>query len=141
MVRQKFLEEAHSWIGTRYHHCACVKATADQKGGVDCIMILVACGKAAGIVKPDFDPRPYDQHWYEHRSEELYLKGILDHCKRTETPQPGDIALYKFGRTVSHGAIYIDQEHILHAFAENREVCITEHRMISNRFHSYWSID
>lgn len=139
--RELFVQEALTWVGTRYHHQACVKRHGNAAGGVDCIMILIASAKVAGLVPQDFDPRPYDQHWYLHRDEEKYLNGILNFCTRTETPQRGDIALYKFGRVVSHGAIYLDADHVLHAFAEHREVCITESRTLADRFHSYWSLD
>ena len=142
-VRQRFVAEALSWLGTRYHHGAMVKGDAKQHGGVDCIMLMVAAGRAAGKVSPDFDPRPYPQYWYMHRDEEKYLNGIIGYCTRTESPQRGDIVLYKFGRTVSHGAIYLDETQILHAYAENpmRCVCISDSRDLASRFHSYWSID
>ena len=139
--REAFVEEAISWIGTRYHHAAMIKRTDEQDGGVDCIMLLVAAGRAAGKVAKDFDPRPYPQYWYLHRDEEKYLNGIVGYCSRTPSPQRGDIALYSFGRTVSHGAIYLDENYVLHAYAPNKVVCITESRAIADRFHSYWSID
>ena len=134
--RELFVAEAMTWIGTPYHHAAMVKGA-----GVDCIMLMVAAGRAAGKVAEDFDPRPYPQLWYLHRDEEKYLNGIIGYCSRTIFPQQGDIALYKFGRTVSHGAIYIDTTNILHAHAPDKQVCISDSRDLAHRLHSYWSID
>ena len=135
-ARERFVEEALTWLGTRYHHAAMIKGA-----GVDCIMLMVAAGRAAGKIPPDFDPRPYDQYWYMHRDEEKYLNGIIGYCVRTIAPQRGDIVLYKFGRTVSHGAIYLDDTRILHAHAPDKQVCISDSRDLEHRFHSYWSID
>ena len=70
--RHVIVREARSWVRTPYH------AQADIKGaGVDCGMLLVRVFVDSGLVPP-FDPRPYADDWYLHRSEERYLGFIFD---------------------------------------------------------------
>ena len=110
-IRERIAAEAQSWLGTPYHHHAMVKGA-----GVDCAMILVAVYRSAGLLPPDFDPRPYPQDWHLHRDAERYLGHILRYCRETTTPQRGDIAVWKFGRTFSHGAICMGGSDIIHSY-------------------------
>lgn len=104
--------EALSWVGTPYHH------QADVKGrGVDCAMLLVRVFVDTGIV-PAFDPRPYTPDWYMHRDEERFLGWISkfgDPVPEGSPLEPGDVALYKFGRCVSHGGIVVEPGIMVHA--------------------------
>jgi len=105
--------ESRSWLGTPYHHQARVKGA-----GVDCAMLLCEVFEACGMI-PHIDPRPYPPDWHLHRSEEKYLGWIekyADPVLDDEDPQPGDVVLYKFGRTVSHAGIVIDWPMIIHAY-------------------------
>lgn len=87
----------------------------DIKGaGVDCAMLLVRVFQAAGLV-PDFDPRPYDPAWHLHQRDEKYLGFLLQYADEVESPEPGDIVVYKFGHCFAHGAIVIEWPTILHA--------------------------
>jgi len=110
-LRKRIVEEAYSWLGTPYHHQAMVKGA-----GVDCAMILVAIYREAGLLPADFDPRPYPQDWHLHRDEERYLGWVLKVCHETDTPQLGDVAVWKFGRTFSHGAVYVGDNKIIHSY-------------------------
>lgn len=111
-VRQRVVQEALAWLGTPYRHCADVKGQ-----GVDCAMFLVRVYRAVGLI-PDIDPRPYSPEWHLHRSEEKYL-GWLDQyadCAPDSTaPQPGDVCVWRFGRTFSHGGIVVPGDEFVHA--------------------------
>ncbi|MGH6864514.1 MAG: hypothetical protein ACRECN_09680, partial [Methylocella sp.] len=102
--RTAIVREARSWIGTPYH------AQADVKGaGVDCGMLLVRVFVDCGLCEP-FDPRPYADDWYLHRSEERYLGFIVDRTKEVDPsagsgPLPGDVMVFRYGRCYSHGGI------------------------------------
>ena len=101
------------WLNTPYHHGAAVCGA-----GVDCLMLLCCVYAAANIV-PWVDPRPYPRDWMLHRSDEVYLAGLQRHATRLPegaTPQPGDIATFRFGRTYSHAAIVTDWPNIVHAY-------------------------
>lgn len=110
--RSLVVGEARKWIGTPYHACADVKGA-----GVDCGMLLVRVFVDVGLLTP-FDPRPYVEDWHLHRSEELCLGFVRDRCREVPRPLPGDLALFRYGRCYSHGAIvtYSDPISILHAF-------------------------
>lgn len=109
--RSQVVAEARRWIGTPYHHHGRVLGV-----GVDCAQILCAVYEACGLVD-HIDPGNYARDWHLHRSEELYL-GWLMKAGATEvaSPQPGDVAVFRFGRTWSHGGILIDADQVVHAY-------------------------
>lgn len=121
-IRAAVVEEAKTWLGTRYHHHANVKG-----GGVDCAMILVEVFSKAGVIEW-FDPRPYPTDWMLHKNEEKYLSFVLPHAREITRPnvKPGDIALYRFGRTFSHSAIIIDWPMAIHAYIMEKAVVWTD---------------
>ena len=118
IVRDAVIAEAKTWLNTPYHHQACIKGV-----GVDCAMLLVAVYRACGLI-PAIDPRPYSPQWMLHREQEQFLGWIAQHGDETATPSPGDILVWRFGRTYSHGAIVIDTDGtIVHAYQQAR--CVT----------------
>lgn len=106
----RVLDEARSWLGTPYVHSAGVKGA-----GVDCAMLLVRVYHNAGII-PDIDPRGYSTQWHLHRTEEKYLEWIHQHADRVETPEPGDVVLFRFGRAAAHGGIVVNWPSIIHSY-------------------------
>lgn len=109
--RAAVVAEAHTWIGTPYHHHARLKGI-----GVDCAQILIAIYPGLGLAKA-VEPGAYPTDWHLHHSEEMYVRWILEAGGvRTSSPQPGDIALFKFGRTFSHGAIHVDGDLLIHSY-------------------------
>jgi len=128
--------EAREWLGTPYHHAGRVKG---PQGGVDCGMLLIEVYSRAEIV-PVFDPGFYTSDWYFHRDEEQYLGWIARYCDRIDAPEVGDIVLYRFGRTASHGGIVIEPGYLLHAYRPARQVEIIEMRTLDDRVDSYWRV-
>ena len=122
-ARAAVVAEAMSWVGTPYHHHARIKGV-----GVDCAQILIAVYAAAGVV-PAMDVGHYPTDWMLHRSEEVFAGWIEQAgAAPVDEPQPGDIALFKFGRCFSHGAIVIGPQQVVHA-------CITAGRVCTLRTH------
>lgn len=109
-LRQAIVQEALTWQGTPYHHQARIKGV-----GVDCVMLLCEVYQAVGLLDP-MDPRPYSSQWHLHHHEERYLNGILRYAKMVTQPKMGDVALFKFGRCFSHGAIIIGHRRLIHAY-------------------------
>src|SRR5437588_7252844 len=89
--RAAVLTEASAWLSTPYHPHGRVRGA-----GVDCLTLLVEVYGRAGILS-DIDVPNYSPQWHLHHSEELYLIGIGRHCVEVSSPQPGDIAVFKFG--------------------------------------------
>ncbi len=111
--RQKLVAEALSWLGTPYHHLADVKGV-----GVDCAMLLVRVCANVGLVAAELDPRPYAPDWHLHRGDELFLKWLEVYGTPIDRGfvQAGDVAVWRFGRTFSHGAFVVDGDgSIVHA--------------------------
>lgn len=101
---------ARSWVGTPFHHMARLKGV-----GVDCAQLLAAVYEEAGIV-PKIDLGFYRQDEYIHLGRERYKSFIELYGVPVETPKPGDVALYRFGSAVGHGAIVVEWPQIIHAY-------------------------
>ena len=100
---------ARTWLRTPFHHGASVKGH-----GVDCLHFIAAAYREAGVVSVTDIPS-YQWQWNLNRGAETYLEGILRYAHEVESPQPGDIALWKIGRCFSHAAVVIDWPHVIHA--------------------------
>lgn len=130
--RAAVVAEARQWLRTPYHHMGRVKGA-----GVDCATLLAEVYARAGVVPPVAIPF-YPPDWHLHRDAERYLKFVLEHAielpaissrlSSTKAPLkadsaepiapfPADIALWRFGRCFSHGAIVIDWPLVIHAYA------------------------
>ena len=121
--RDEIIAEALTWLGTPYQHAQMVKGA-----GVDCGMILVGIFSAVGLIPPEFRPKPYAPDWHMHRSEEKYLdqiKGFAHEIERNQA-QRGDVVVFKFGRTFSHGAVIIDASLVLHAALKDGKVTLAD---------------
>lgn len=103
---------AESWLGTPYHHMASVKG---PQGGVDCAFFLIDVYATAGIADR-FVPAYYPQDWHLHRDAERYLDEVRQRCGTVEFPLPGDLIVFKYGRTFSHGGIIIEWPKLIHSF-------------------------
>jgi cell wall-associated NlpC family hydrolase len=115
--RAAVIAEAESWIGTPYHHAARVKGA-----GVDCLTLLAEAYERAGVIAHAEIPF-YPPDWNLHRSAELYLGGVLEHAREIAgPPEPGDIAVFKFGRCFAHGAIVTAWPLLIHAHARAKMV-------------------
>jgi len=130
---------AQEWLRTPYHHRGRIKGA-----GVDCAMLLAEVYAEAGFVAPLAVPH-YPPDWHLHRDAERYLGVLLNHAVEyvpdftaTDHPHPdptplrgrereggalptrpilpADIALWRFGRCFSHGAIVVDWPVVIHAY-------------------------
>ncbi len=142
-LRRRVVEVARSWLGTPYHHHARVKGQ-----GVDCAQILAAVYEESGIVE-HIDLGDYARQWHLHQSDELYLQW-LERCGASRiatTPRPGDIGVWKFGLTHSHGGIVVEggpDPLILHSYIKSRRgvtLCrASENPLAGAEASQYWSI-
>lgn len=122
-LRVRVVAEARSWIGTPYRQQGYVKG---RDGAVDCAMLLVGAYVGAGVFEP-FDPRPYPPTWYMHHSEERYLGWMQALADEVETPQLGDIVVWRFGRCFSHSGLVLEGcTSVVHASAPHIECCAAD---------------
>lgn len=116
MAMDDVVKEAYTWLGTPHVNDSKVKGK-----GVDCGMLLIACLENTGRVKKgEIQVEPYSNEWHLHHSEEWFLSTVEKYCKRIplEFIEPGDFLLYKFGRCVSHGGVYVGNNQEIHALVE-----------------------
>jgi NlpC/P60 family putative phage cell wall peptidase len=123
-LRAAIIAEAKSWVGTPFAHRAMVKGA-----GVDCAQLVRLVFIACGVLSETVDPGLYPSQWHLHRDEERYLNWGYRLAIEVPRPQPADVAIWRFGRVFSHAGIVIDDERVLHAFADNHEVTIDLMRM------------
>ena len=112
--RERVVAEARRWIGTPYHSGAKVLGV-----GVDCVQLLIAAYEGAGVLFPgEVETGYYSPQWHLHRSEELYLRGVMRFCDKVAEGDelPGDVALFRYGRTVSHGGLVSKWPYVIHSY-------------------------
>lgn len=132
--RAAVVEQARRWTGAAYHHRAAVYPGPGERGAVDCARILIETFAAAGLIER-FDPGEYAPDWHLHRGEERYLAVVERYCRlvdedfsplavRSEyfNAAPGDVLMWRWGRTYSHSAIVTAWPLVVHAFAPERFV-------------------
>ena len=134
--RAAVVEEAYTWLRTPYHHAARVKG-----GGVDCGMLLAEVFERAGVM-PRVEPESYPADWAVHQGGERFLALVQQHAHQVDEPQPGDIALFRWGRCLSHGSIVIRWPLIIHAYVHAGEVVLDDaqgNADLARRLAGFWS--
>ncbi len=130
---EKIVSETLSWIGTPFRHRARVKGQ-----GVDCAMFLAEVYEKTGMI-PKVDVPHYSPDHMKHRNKELLLGVVLKYFDLTEEPVSGGIALWQFGRNISHDAIVIDWPTCIHTPSSGR-VCRfdAEREIEKSRFRGFY---
>ena len=111
--RAAVVAEAMTWLRTPYHHHARIKGA-----GVDCAQLLCAVFEACGLVAR-VETGFYPVDWHLHHSRELFSEWLAAHARalQRDTPAlPGDVWLFRYGRTFSHGAIYVGDGLLVHSY-------------------------
>lgn len=135
--RAAVAREAEQWLRTPYHDHARLKGV-----GVDCAMLNCEVYERAGVVG-HVDPGDYEPQWGLHRDEEKYIAMLLHFgFHEVQTPGLGDIAVFKFGRTFSHGGIFVGPDLLVHAYinAHVMHTRLTEAPLADRpvKFFSFW---
>jgi cell wall-associated NlpC family hydrolase len=123
MDRARLVAIARSWIGTPY-----VKGARIKGAGVDCGTFLGEVLIEAGLATCEAvygGLGVYQQDWWQHASEEMYMLRVLRHAQkamegvayRTTKIEPGNLILARVvgSRKYNHGAIVLDWPLIAHA--------------------------
>lgn len=111
MSGKDIAKAACGWLGTPHVNNAKVKGK-----GVDCGMLLIAAVEdAKGIEKDSVKIKPYSNEWHLHRDEEWFKSYVEKYCDKVDDLQVGDFLMYQYGRCISHGAIYIGNDTVIHA--------------------------
>jgi len=111
--RAAITNAALSWINTPYRQCARIKGV-----GCNCAQFLFGVALEAGVIPADSpEPRWYTPQFATHQKEERLIEYVKAYgAVEVDAPKPGDIVLYKTGRSHGHAAIVIEwPEKIIHA--------------------------
>lgn len=134
--RDAVVAEALTWLRTPYHHLGDIKGV-----GVDCAMLLVRIYGSVGVIPNDLDPRPYPSDWHLHRSDEVYLGWVTQYGTEVQTPAPGDVAVYRFGRCYSHGSIVVAENTVVHSYLKRGvELASMLHDPLADRAVTYYTL-
>jgi cell wall-associated NlpC family hydrolase len=137
LARGAVVREALKWIGTPYHHEARVMGA-----GVDCGMLLAEVYEGSAVT-PHIVPDSYPHDWHMHRSEERYLAVVERFAHKIDTPPlPGDIALFRYGRCISHGGIVVEWPTIIHSYVSKGVLVenVEQNADLADRLAGFWSV-
>jgi cell wall-associated NlpC family hydrolase len=111
-ARIRVIDEARTWIGTPYHDAGRIKGV-----GVDCLTLILQVYEDAGVID-HYDPGYYSPEFHLHSDTPIYLNGMLELCDEIEKKDilPADVAMFRFGRQFSHGAIITEWPNVIHSF-------------------------
>jgi cell wall-associated NlpC family hydrolase len=132
--RKKIVAEAKTWLGTAFHHQGRIKINVNNKGGCDCLGLIIGVANALSIKSKTGKPLiEYDQTNYDRIPLKNILKQQLEiHLQVIDKADInyGDIVLFEFDKNPQHLAIISDKSSeitIIHAYAKSRK--IVEHRL------------
>ncbi|MDX1974482.1 MAG: hypothetical protein SFT92_02275 [Rickettsiales bacterium] len=131
---QRIVDCARSWIGTRFHHQGRLKCTATDKGGVDCLGLLVGIARELELTMEDGTPlSSLDQTDYTLTPDTDLLRQKLAQALLEIDPDDaslGDVLLLSMDGRPQHMGIVSDTPHgygLIHAYAPSRAV--VEHEL------------
>lgn len=138
-TRTDIVTEALTWLGTPFHHAARLKGC-----GVDCANLLLAVFSAVGLV-PNVPLDAYPMDWHLHNDEPRFLHTLALYAyplPREAGARPGDIAMFQYGRHAAHGAIVTAWPQIIHAWADQGRVVLSDvdSGPLSARFAGLWRV-
>jgi NlpC/P60 family putative phage cell wall peptidase len=113
LTRTALVDEARSWIGTRYQHQASLKGV-----GCDCLGLVRGVWRSCIGDEPEA-PLPYAPDWAEARGEEALAQAALRHLVPIAADEvgAGDVLLFRWrdGFVAKHTAIASGEGTMIHA--------------------------
>lgn len=125
MIRAQIVQEALSWVGTRYAHQASAKGV-----GCDCIGLIGGVGLALGFeFAGQWAADPSVKGYGPVPNPSMLLAGVAKYLDPITVPDAGlgDVLLLRFVQEPHHFAIIssIDPMRVVHAYVAARKVCET----------------
>ncbi|MBN8828629.1 MAG: hypothetical protein J0H68_07975 [Sphingobacteriia bacterium] len=127
MNKEDIILTARSWIGTKFHHQGRIKQNGNNKGGCDCIGLIIGIAKELGI-------NIYDESGYSKLPNNYLLEEKLNHYlikKDIKDISISDIALFRISEFPQHVGIISNYDlhelGIIHSFLPAKKV--VEHHL------------
>ena len=125
MTSSKIIDQAHAWLDTRFKHQGRIKKNDQDKGGCDCLGLIMGVGgkTKSGELLQDFDQINYPKLL----TSNLLLDQLDLLLERVEFKdiEPGNIILIRINNWPQHLAIIIEvTPHItiIHSYIQARSV-------------------
>ncbi|MDR1425791.1 MAG: DUF1287 domain-containing protein [Rickettsiales bacterium] len=131
--RDLILRAARSWIGTRFHFAGRIRKNTLNRGGIDCIGLIVKVGGEIGACSGGKNLESYDYLTYSRYPNFGEMKEFMDRhfLKISENAVDiGDIMYFNFAGGLEHTAIVSDYG-IIHCYLEAKSV-------VEHIFTDYW---
>ena len=115
-IGEQIAKEAMNWLGTPH-----VDNCMARKYGVDCAHLMLGVLIDTNLIgEEDMQIEHYSNEWHLHRSEDKFLKymELVAYEVNIDDMQVGDFILFQYGRCISHGAIYIGDNQVVHAYVD-----------------------
>ncbi|MDR2077662.1 MAG: hypothetical protein LBP39_01705 [Rickettsiales bacterium] len=129
----RILMAARSWIGTRFHFAGRVKKNSNNRGGVDCIGLVLKIGEEVDASSDGKNIASYDYLTYSKYPNFGEMREFMDrYFVRISAAdlKIGDLAYFNFSNGLEHAAIVSDCG-IIHCYLEARSV-------VEHQLSSYW---
>lgn len=110
---KKIAQEAYKWLGTPHRN-----AHKNLFIGVDCARLVEACIEGAELAPVGFVnlDTSYTYDWYLSKTSVNPLQPLLDEYFQEVTEmREGDVLGYQIGWHVSHLAVYVGNDSIIHS--------------------------
>lgn len=129
VLRNEIVNEARTWLGTRWQHQGRVKKNIHFKGGVDCLGLIIGVANALNIFSNTFifhnyNRLPHNNLLLQECDRYLIKKPILE-------MQPGDILAFRIQYEPQHLAILSEQQTMIHAHVQ-------AHAVVENSLNHEW---
>lgn len=111
ITRQEIINEAKTWIGTRWHH-----GQANKGITCDCVGFILGVGKEIGFIAPDVVIENYER---VPRGRFL-IEQLERFLVETEEMLPGNIIVISKMKVITHVGILISDDKFIHANDQNK---------------------
>lgn len=125
MMRDDFIAEARSWIGTRWVHQACVKGI-----GADCIGLIAGVASALGSTEATLFLTSPNWRNYGRHPAPSFMFGVCDQLMdriAIDNSIRADVLIFRCGSHPMHFGIIAEGDTMIHSWMVARRVC--EHRI------------
>lgn len=127
-LRERMVACARAQLGVRFAHQG-----RNPASGLDCLGLLMAAAKQAGVTLNGHCPSVLDERHYGSRPDVEHLQAMLErYLQPVDFPDIGDVLLLRVAGRAQHLALASDypvegELGMIHAYATAR--CVVEHRL------------
>lgn len=114
-TRKDVVEQARTWLGTRWHHQGRMKKNEKTPGGADCIGLVYGVGRELGLLGTSGDITDYAMNAVDERLVEHANKVLVRKSSNYRDMITGDVIIVKRGIYPHHVMIYSGAQTFIHS--------------------------